>query len=306
MITPTMSDDGMRYWRLRPDARLAPWIRCYWWVEPVKQHESAGGVAPVEPPDLLIPDGHSEIVFRMAGEFTRWQLGEPAKRARMNRSYVIGGRSKSVFTQSPGGLRLAGVKLDPRGLRALLRRPLSDFRDKTVACADLECRELLDLEDEIANLGSVERLPKVLDRFFLRRLSDRIQDDAATELLISRLRVTRGAQPILQWVRDQRVDPRTLERRFIARMGMTPKKFARVERFKHGYRLLREHRPGERRAYLEAYYDESHFDREFRDFMGTSPTSLLSRKAGYTTIIGDHLLERELGDVPAGTSAATR
>ena len=24
MITPTMSDDGMRYWRLRPDARLAP------------------------------------------------------------------------------------------------------------------------------------------------------------------------------------------------------------------------------------------------------------------------------------------
>ncbi len=291
-----MSDDGMRYWRLRPDARLAPWIKCYWWVESVKEHECAGGCARVEPPDLLIPDGHSEIVFRTAGEFTRWQLGEPAKRTCMSRSYVIGGRSKSVFTHSPGGLRLAGVKLDPRAMRALLRRPLTDFRDITVACADLECRELLDLEDEIANLGSVERMPKVLDRFFLRRLGGRIPDDAATELLLAKIGATRGAQPIMKWVREQRLDARTLERRFVARVGMTPKQFARVERFKHAYRLLGQYRSGGRRVYLDAYYDESHFDREFRDFMGTSPTSWLKRKAGFTTIIGDHLLERELAD----------
>lgn len=280
----------MRYWRLRPDARLAPWIRCYWWVESVKGHEIAG---PVEPPDLLIPDGHSEIVFRMAGEFMRWQLGEPGKRARMDRSYVIGGRSKSVLTHTPGGLRLAGVKLDPRALRALIGRPLTDFRDNTVACVDLGCRALLDLEDEIANLESVERLPKILDRFFLRWLGGLIQDDSAIELLLARIRATRGAQPILEWVRDQRIDARTLERRFVARVGMTPKQFARVERFKHAYRLLSQYRPGERRAHLDAYYDESHFDREFRGFMGTSPTSWLNRRAGFTTIIGDHLLEGE-------------
>jgi AraC-like DNA-binding protein len=278
----------MRYWRLRPDARLAPWIKCYWWVESVKMYATA---APVEPPDLLIPDGHSEIVFHVAGEFSRWQLGEPEKRASMSHSYVIGGRSKSVLTHSPGGLRLAGVKLDPRALRVLLRRPLADFRDNTVACADLGCRALLDLEDEIASLGSVERLQKVFDRFFLRRLDDHIRDDAATELLLRRIRATRGAQPILEWVREQRLDARTLERRFVARVGMTPKRFARVERFKHAYRLLGAYRPGARRAHLDAYYDESHFDREFRGFMGTSPASWLSRKAGFTTIIGDHLLE---------------
>ena len=34
MITPTMAGEGMRYFRLRPDARLRPWIKCYWWVEP--------------------------------------------------------------------------------------------------------------------------------------------------------------------------------------------------------------------------------------------------------------------------------
>ena len=167
-----MVGEGMRYWRLRPDARLSPWIKCYWLVEPHPETAADSKRATADSLHLLIPDGHSELVFRIAGAFTRWQLGEPAKRAQMSKSYVIGGRSKSVLTHSPGGLRLAGVKLDPRALRALLRMPLTEFRDNTVDCADLGCRALLELEDEIANLRSVDQLPSVFDRFFLRRLTD--------------------------------------------------------------------------------------------------------------------------------------
>jgi AraC-like DNA-binding protein len=283
-MTPTLTGEGMRYFRLRPDARLGPWIKCYWWVEPQPDNEAGSRKAAADAPDLLIPDGHSELVFRFAGAFTRWQLGEPAKRVHMCKSYVIGGRSKSVLAHSPGGLRLAGVKLDPRALRTLLRRPLSELRDNTVDCADLECSALLELEDEIANLKSVDQLPAAFDRFFLRRSTD-IEDAPAIELLLGKIRATRGAQPILKFAREHRLDVRTLERRFIACVGMTPKQFARVERFKHSYRLL-----GEKRAHLEGYYDESHFIREFRHFMGTSPMS---------TVIGDHLLEAELEKGPS-------
>ena len=288
----------MRYFRLRPDARLRPWIKCYWWVEPHPENQADSKRATADSPDLLIPDGHSELVFRIAGTFTRWQLGDTARRAHMRKSYVIGGRSKSVLTHSPGGLRLAGVKLDPRAMRALLRMPLTAFRDNTVNCADLGCRALLELEDEIANLRSVDQLPEVFDRFFLRELTQEVRDDSAIELLLERIRVTRGAQPILKWAREHRLDARTLERRFVARMGMTPKQFARVERFKNSYRWfsgLGEDQRAETRTHLEAYYDESHFDREFRQFMGTSPVSWLNQTPGFTTIIGDHLLEGELG-----------
>jgi AraC-like DNA-binding protein len=287
-----MAGEGMRYFRLQPDARLGPWIKCYWWVEPAQDSKCASADSPGLP-DLLIPDGHSELVFRFAGAFTRWQLGEPAKRAHMRRSYVIGGRSKSVLTRSPGGLRLAGVKLDPRALCAMLRRPLADFRDNTVDCADLACPTLLELEDEIANLKSADQLPAVFDRFFLRRLTG-VEDAPAIELLLGRIRATRGAQPILKFAREHRLDVRTLERRFVACMGMTPKQFARVERFKHSYRQLSAQRPGGRREHLESYYDESHFDREFRHFMGTSPMSWFNQTPDFTTVIGDHLLE---GDV---------
>jgi AraC-like DNA-binding protein len=293
-MTPTLDDNGMHYYRLAPDARLRKWIPCYWWVEPAPGWHGV----PASAPDLLLPDGHSEIVFRFSGHFTRWHLGDVHTATRMSESYVIGGRSRSVLARSPGGLKLAGVKLDPRALRALLGQPLTEFRDVTVSCRDLGCRALLDLEDEIVNLRSPDGLAAVCDRFFLERLSADVRDDTATELLLDRLRATRGVQPILAWARENGLDARTLERRFVARMGVTPKQFARIERFKQSYArlcgLLSERDTLGRRAHLDAYYDDSHFDREFRHFMGTSPVAWISESSGFTTFIADHLLEGEL------------
>jgi AraC-like DNA-binding protein len=185
--------------------------------------------------------------------------------------------------------------MEPRALRSLLRQPLNALRDNTVAFADLGFRALLDVEDAIANLRTPDRLGGILDRFFLRRFGGKIEDDAVVDRLTERLRDTRGAQPILEWAREQGLDTRTLERRFVARMGMTPKQFARIERFKHGYRLLTSQRAASarRRAHLDGYYDESHFHREFRHFTGASPLARLREAASFTTVIADHLLEGE-------------
>jgi len=287
-----MAREGMRYWRLAPDARLAPWIHCYWYVEP-DPYTRAEQVEALDRHQLLIPDGHSELVFRLEGEFTRWRVDAPEHRVQMRASYVIGGRSHSVLTHTPGGLRLAGVKLDPRALRALLKMPLTALRDTTVACADLACPALLDLEDELAGLASIDQLASVCDRFFLRRMTDDVGDEPSIARLLERIRVTQGAQSILAWASDHAVDPRTLERRFVARMGMTPKQYARIVRFKRSYQCLGAHGPGERRAYLEPYYDESHFNREFRHFLGTSPMKWLNQAARFRTTIADHLLDGE-------------
>jgi AraC-like DNA-binding protein len=293
-----MAREGMRYWRLRPDERLRPWVQCYWMVEPDPESETARS-APANDSDklqLLIPDGHSEIVFRLAGSFTRWDIDAPTKRVQMNASYVIGGRSKSVLTRSAGGLRLAGVKLDPRALRTLIGMPLSEFRDTTVACADIGVTALSEFEEKVASLRSVDQLARAFDQFFLRRMTDEVGEENAVSHLLERIRARRGSQSILQWAREHRVDPRTLERRFVAEMGLRPKQFARIERFKYCYHRLGTWQPGGCRTYLEPYYDESHFNREFRHFLGMSPMSWSNHREETRTTIADHLLEREVRD----------
>lgn len=293
-MNPTLARDGMRYWRLSPDARLHPWIVCYYLVEPDAGRAARRNVSAIDRRQLMLPDGYSELVFGLGGRFERWRIDEPAKRAVMRASYVIGGRSHSVLTYGIGALRLAGVKLDPRALRALIGMPLGDCRDSTVSFADLDCRALSDLEDAVANVKSAVSLAHVLDRFFLRRLCNEAIDEPVIQPLLQQIRSTRGTQSILRWAREHSVNPRTLERRFVAAMGMTPKQYARIVRFKHSYHSLVTRQSANSRMHLEAYYDESHFNREFKAFLGAPPVAWLARTADCRTSVSDHLLETEL------------
>jgi AraC-like DNA-binding protein len=73
---------------------------------------------------------------------------------------------------------------------------------------------------------------------------------------------------------------------------MTPKQFARVLRFKRHYRALISH-VGARRslsADLEGFYDQSHFNREFRHFTGVAPGAKLAGRMTLGMKVADHLL----------------
>lgn len=281
--------DDMHYWRLTPDARLRGRVLCYFVVR-----YAAGRFEPHrQANELLIPDGHSEIVFSFAGAYERWAVGDTAQRAVMQPSYIIGGRSHSVLTRNLDNLSLIGVKLDSRAMRTLIGTPLAEFRDTTLTLADLKHRALLDLEDELADLSAVSDIAARLDRFFLTRLDIAPGIDSDVDWLLRHIRAHRGALSIMRWSRHHRLDARSLERRFCAWTGMTPKRYARVIRFKHSYQQWLNPRRDTCDAHLDGYYDQSHFDREFRYFTGVTPRARTTGKMLGATSVTDHLLEGE-------------
>jgi AraC-like DNA-binding protein len=296
-MTPTLVRDDMRYWRMQPDERLRPRVICYFLVEPTGQTPPGERVPPERQQQLLLPDGYSEIVFNLDAAFERWAIGQPEQRAVMSSSYLIGGRSHSVLTCNRGAVRLAGAKLDSRLLRAIIGMPLSEFRDSTLTLSEVGARPLLDLDESIHSARRPEDIKTDLDRFFLRALCRSSPEDPMVGELLQRIHLSRGTLSIMKWLRAERIDSRTLERRFCAYMGMMPKQYARVVRFKHSYRSLMVAEPGTaaRRTHLDPYYDQSHFIREFRKFLGTAPTAKLEGRMLPVTTVSDHLLHGELG-----------
>ena len=135
-MNPTLVRGDMRYWRMQPDERLRPWVICYFLVEPTGQIPPNERPPPGSQQQLLLPDGYSEIVFKLDAAFERWAIGHPDERAVMSSSYLIGGRSHSVLTRNLGAVRLAGAKLDSRLLRAVIGIPLNEFRDSTRRMSD--------------------------------------------------------------------------------------------------------------------------------------------------------------------------
>jgi len=281
----------MHYWRIVPDPRLRDVVSCYWAVD--GQPVSARMQARERSEDLLIPDGLSEIVFnRGCAGFERWQLGVRERKQLMAHSYIIGGRAQSVNTCTKGSLHLAGVKLDARFLRSIIRTPLSEFRESTLSLADLGDQQLLALEESIGNARCIETVIGLFDNFFLAATRELSRSRSAVDAMIDRIQHDGGATPIMAWARDAGVDSRTLERAFCDSVGMTPKQYARVIRFKRRYQALISADVPKRSLStdLDGFYDQSHFNREFRHFTGVAPLTRLSGRMTQGMKVADHLL----------------
>ena len=82
--------------------------------------------------------------------------------------------------------------------------------------------------------------------------------------------------------------PRTLRRRFVAQVGLPPKRFARVQRLRRVARQL----DGQTQADWAAvaaehgYSDQSHLTDDFRDLAGVTPGEYLRSRLGGPNHLG--------------------
>jgi AraC-like DNA-binding protein len=285
-LAPTLINSTLKYWVVKPALPLRGVVRCYFAVD------SEGNGYDSE--ELLLPDGWSEIVFALAADFDRRSVAAPEKRTLMRGSYLIGGRSHSVVTGGSDRLQLIGVKLDPQFLRHIIRTPLSQLQDTTLELSTLNLHSLSELENRLADNPRVHAAASTLDNYFIEHLRSFDKRDVIVDKTLQRIQQCRGAGKVHEWSRELDIAERTLERRFVESVGMSPKSFARIVRFNDAYHQLLSRRPrsNSRRDqfWLDGYYDQAHFNKDFRHFTGTSPTGLMSSRFNSSTAVNDHLL----------------
>jgi len=292
-LHPALINSTLKYWVVKPALPLRRVVRCYFAVD----SEGHG----YDSEELLLPDGWSEIVFTFAANFDRRSIAGPEQRTVMRRSYLIGGRSHSVVTGGSDRLQLVGVKLDPQFLRHIIKTPLSEFQNTTLELGTLSLRSLVELENQLTDDPGVHAAVATLDNYFIEHLRNYDKRDAIVDRTLQRIQQCRGAGRVRAWARELDVPQRTLERRFVQSVGMSPKSYARIVRFNDAYhRLLsRKARASSRRDqfWLDGYYDQAHFNNDFRFFTGTTPTDLLSARSASSTAVNDHLLRQGVWDL---------
>ena len=166
-----------------------------------------------------------------------------------------------LLLRAAGAARILGVRFRPGGAGQLLGVPMQDFTDCMVAADDLGLQDLA----RLSTLSEVERAILGLERGG----ADALVDEAARLLARS---PDVGAAAVLLGI-----SPRRLERRFKARVGMSPKHFARIRRFQRVFRAMEDGSGGWVDAAAACgYYDQAHLIRDFRDFAGETPAHLLA------------------------------
>lgn len=136
-------------------------------------------------------------------------------------------------------------------------------------------------EDWIKNLQAaedVETMICVLEDLLRNAASKEQMMPPLLETALGAIRRANGSISIESLADSLHVNYKWLERKFIAITGISPKEYAKLQRFLHAYfHLLRTNgRDLMGTAVLNGYYDQNHFTKEFRQFTGKPPLAYLS------------------------------
>ena len=204
----------------------------------------------VPEPIRVLPDGCADIIIDRDRD----------------EAFVVGTMTRPLFIEPDRAGNFLGIRFRPGRLAAILGVPLREVTDARVPLRDVSRRIEI-------HADSMER---DLERFAALETDPRV--DAAIDRIIR----SGGRCDIERVAALANVTRQHLARLFAEHVGISPKLFARVIRFRHALRLGREKPWADVAAELQ-YADQSHLIADFREFSGETPVPfLLSRSSGVT------------------------
>jgi AraC-like DNA-binding protein len=246
-------------------ANLAGLVESIWYFEgfiphPRERHfpsDLAGLVVQLEPPFHFIKDGTRE---------------------RCPTTCLSGMQTGPTVIEAPAPMsRVLGVRLTPAGAYMVAGGALSETSGRVVDLADLVGRAASELAERCDQARSAEarlrRAAAWLSEHTLRAraLDPRIAWAAA------RIEATHGSVAIAHLQDQTGLSRKRFVAAFREQIGVAPKIYARIMRFRRALRLLHEGGASLSRIALDAgYYGQPHMNLEFRELGGLAPGEFLA------------------------------
>lgn len=262
----------MHYSELRVAPPLDTLVECVWFLASARDSLEAG---PAE--QRILPDGCVELVCHFGERFL--EVSRAGLRSPQPACVLVGLLTRPLIVQPAGAADTMGVRFRPGCAYRFFRQPLGVLTDRFVGLDEMWGRAVTDLWEQLAGdpdeRSRVDRISKAL----LERL-DRAGPDRVTASAVGDLVRSAGRASVNAIAARAGVTTRHLQRRFGARVGVSPKVLARILRFQNTLRV-RAPRPGERTDWVRVavecgYADQSHLIHDYAAFAGETPASLLA------------------------------
>lgn len=260
----------MNYQTFQPQPDLSALVKFYWTLE-----------VPYDPSNQkqkLIPDGCIEMTFNLKDKIKRY-VSEDAFIVHPN-AMVMGQRTKSYFIEPLGDVDSFAICFYPYGFANFTNTPLENLVDVEAPISDLfGAISAKNLEQQIVQASNTQERIDIIETFLLNRLHQNTTIEHLVKTTVDALLTTNGSSPINQILKDDLSKRRQLERNFKKQIGISPKQLGKVLRLQSALKmLLNDPESLTNIAYENEYFDQAHFIKDFKEFVGTTPKEFLGNE----------------------------
>jgi len=255
---------------------LRPFIQFVW----ASYHEGHAESRPVPARERMIPSGAMHLVFRFSEQPIRIFKSIEDTQGDTFCGAVVGGIRAGYYVKdvAPGAATL-GATLRPGACQALFGIPADEVSGWHYPLADLWGPAAQTLYEQLQEVGDFEGRLQLLESFLAARVERVSGMHPAIAHALNRFSATTDISAVVD---ETGYSHRHFIHLFRQTVGLPPRVYTRLLRFQ---RILKH---GFDRTFgrwidvaLEAgYADQAHFNREFREMTGISPTEYLVNRRG--------------------------
>lgn len=255
------------YREFKPSAPLQNIVRCFFYYENTCNPSAIF-------PEIVSPDGTFEINFQL----------DPHKSREM-KVYHLALLSRPRIVKPTDIGKVLGITFYPWGIYSLFGMPSREIIDFKINAEELLGSKLNVLYEHVVNAGNPESAIPAIEKYLIEACTER---DLLIEDISQRIIASKGTISMSALFSAYGISKRRIEQRFLDKIGVSPKFFARLIKYQQTLVQLKKYSACNNLtgiAYKCGYFDQSHFIRDFKSFSGVTPAKYISSKHTFDDIM---------------------
>jgi AraC-like DNA-binding protein len=229
--------------------------------------------------ERLMPDGSVALVINLREDVTRTYDPDHLEKCHtMPGAIVCGVHTHNFVIDTEEQADVVGVQFRPGGAFPFLGLPPSETHNLHVPLEDLWGSFAREVRELLLGARTAAETFEILERALLARARGGFDRHPAVAFALKEFQAVPNAKNIRCVTEQIGLSARRFIEVFAKEVGLTPKLFCRVRRFQ---RVLRVIQGGREIDWTEialscGYYDQAHFNHDFRAFSGINPSMYLA------------------------------
>ena len=256
----------------RPVQALRPYVQRFW----TGCFNARGGDRLAQ---RVVPNGFVEVIVHLTDLHCDLPVASGWRQSPDD--ILIGLQNGPYEVRFADRVEVFAIRFKPAGFCSLFGVPLGELADTHEDLTAVVGRRFRELAARLRDARDVAGRLRVAERVLTEAAACRETTylDRAAEWIGA----SGGRLPVAALADHLGISRRQLERAFKRQLGLSPKQYMRIARLNVVHGLLQDgrHRGLADVAYRAGYADQSHFNRDFKQFVGDSPSRYLADQALY-------------------------